>query len=182
MNEFVGPPPSSSRCVFNWNSKFPFFLLTEIMKDWRRVNENTHPNLLLIHVWCLPDHKKLLSTYTSVSYATNTLRMMFVTYATKGRWYLVFAAVNGQDVECVWFKACRCWIHVRDLSHGWTVCRILITVNNQRRWPMRERLFLPPTNRIHVENSINCSYSFHIFIHLNLLILSSSIVFVVFSF
>jgi hypothetical protein len=67
------------------------------MKDWRRVNENTHPNLICIHEWYIPDHKKLVSAYTSVTYATNTLRMMFVTYATDGRWYLVFAAFNGQS-------------------------------------------------------------------------------------
>jgi hypothetical protein len=68
------------------------------MKDWRRVNENTHSNLLFIHVWYIPDHKKLLSAYT---YVTNTLRMMYVTYGTDGRWFVVFATVNGQDVEGV---------------------------------------------------------------------------------
>jgi hypothetical protein len=71
------------------------------MKDWRRVNENTHPNLLYIHVWCIPNHKKPLSAYTSVTYATDTLCMISVTYATDGWWYLVFAAVNGQDIEGV---------------------------------------------------------------------------------
>jgi hypothetical protein len=65
------------------------------------VNENTHPNLLFIHVWGIPYHKKLLSAYTSVTHATDTQLMMSVTYATDERWYLVFAAVNGQDVEGV---------------------------------------------------------------------------------
>jgi hypothetical protein len=106
--------------------------------------------------------------------------MISVTYATDGWWYLVFAAVNGQDIEGVWFKACSCWIHICGIRHGWTICKILITVNSQGRWLMREWLFLPPTNRIHAENSINCPHSFQFFIHLILLILSSSLVFVCF--
>jgi hypothetical protein len=33
------------------------------MKDWRRVNENTHPNLLFIYVWCIQDYKNSVGVH-----------------------------------------------------------------------------------------------------------------------
>jgi hypothetical protein len=39
---------------------------------------------------------KLLSTDTSVTYDTDTLRLLSVPYAKDGQWFVLFATVNGQ--------------------------------------------------------------------------------------
>jgi hypothetical protein len=99
--------------------------------------------------WCILDHKNFCPRTHPFTYVADTLRLLSVTYATYGRWSVVFARVNNQrrwrrligKQEC---KTCNCWMVVRDLSHGGTVFRILVTmVKDDGQWGWSCYIFQP---------------------------------------